>query len=185
MISRLWVVGSNANTESQIEQSLNIFLHLSEQHLQDRPYFFGFRPSIADFGIWGQVYNMWTDPTVGQVIESSHPETLKWIKRMLHPKPEGEFEPWESLEATLMPILKKELADVFMPWLEANNKALATGEKELSLKIKGKDFTHSVGSPQKYHAKSFAMLLEEYNDIPDKTKLDAVLQEAGLISYFK
>ena len=185
MISRLWVVGSNKNTESQIEQSLNIFLHLSEQHLQDRPYFFGFRPSIADFGIWGQVYNMWTDPTVGQVIESSHPETLKWIKRMLHPKSEGEFEPWESLEATLMPILKKELADVFMPWLEANNKALATGEKELSVKIKGKDFTHSVGSPQKYHAKSFAMLLEEYNDIPDKTKLDAVLQKAGLISYFK
>ena len=185
MIARLWVVGSNKSTETQIEQSLNVFLNLSEQHLQDRPYFFGFRPSIADFGIWGQVYNMWTDPTVGQVIESSHPETLKWIKRMLHPKPEGEFEPWESLEATLMPILKKELADVFMPWLEANNKALATGEKELSLKIKGKDFTHSVGSPQKYHAKSFAMLLEEYNDIPDKTKLDAVLQEAGLISYFK
>ena len=185
MIARLWVVGSNKSTEIQIEQSLNIFLHLSEQHLQDRPYFFGFRPSIADFGIWGQVYNMWTDPTVGQVIESSHPETLKWIKRMLHPKLEGEFEPWESLEATLMPILKKELADVFMPWLEANNKALATGEKELSLKIKGKDFTHSVGSPQKYHAKSFAMLLEEYNDIPDKTKLDAVLQEAGLINYFK
>jgi hypothetical protein len=29
------------------------------------------------------------------------------------------------------------------------------------------------------------MLLEEYNDIPDKTKLDAVLQEAGLINYFK
>ena len=185
MIARLWVVGSNKSTETQIEQSLNVFLHLSEQHLQDRPYFFGSRPSIADFGIWGQVYNMWTDPTVGQVIESSHPETLKWIKRMLHPKLEGEFEPWESLEATLMPILKQELADVFMPWLEANNKALATGEKELSVKIKGKDFTHSVGSPQKYHAKSFAMLLEEYNGIPDKTKLDAVLQEAGLINYFK
>jgi len=28
-------------------------------------------------------------------------------------------------------------------------------------------------------------LLEEYNNIPDKTKLDAVLQEAGLINYFK
>ena len=185
MISRLWVVGSNKNTETQIEQSLNVFLNLSEKHFQDRPYFFGFRPSIADFGIWGQVYNMWTDPTVNQIIESSYPETLKWIKRMLQPKLEGEFESWENLEATLMPILKQELADVFMPWLEANNKALAKGEKELSVKIKGKDFTHSVGSPQKYHAKSFAMLLEEYNDIPDKTKLDAVLQEAGLINYFK
>ena len=185
MISRLWVVGSNKNTETQIEQSLNVFLNLSEKHFQDRPYFFGFRPSIADFGIWGQVYNMWTDPTVNQIIESSYPETLKWIKRMLQPKLEGEFESWESLEATLMPILKQELADVFMPWLEANNKALAKGEKELSVKIKGKDFTHSVGSPQKYHAKSFAMLLEEYNNIPDKTKLDAVLQEAGLINYFK
>jgi len=29
------------------------------------------------------------------------------------------------------------------------------------------------------------MLLEEYNGIPDKTKLDAILQEAGLINYFK
>ena len=185
MISRLWVVGSNATTENQIEQSLDSFLHLSEQHLQGRPYFFGFRPSIADFGIWGQVYNMWTDPTLNQIIESSYPETLKWIKRMLHPKQEGEFELWESLEATLMPILKQDLAAVFMPWLEANNKALVKGEKELTVKIKGNDFKHSVGSPQKYHAKSFAMLLDEYNDLSDKTKLDAVLQEAGLINYFK
>ena len=104
---------------------------------------------------------------------------------MLHPKTKGEFEPWESLEATLMPILKQNLAAVFMPWLDANNKALAKGEKELTVKINGNDFTHSVGSPQKYHAKSFAMLLDEYNDLSDKTKLDAVLQEAGLISYFK
>jgi hypothetical protein len=104
---------------------------------------------------------------------------------MLHPKLEGEFEPWENLEATLMPILKQELAAVFMPWLEANNKALAKGEKELTVKIQGNDFTHSVGSPQKYHAKSFAMLLDEYNDIVDKTKLDAVLQKTDLISYFK
>jgi hypothetical protein len=81
---------------------------------------------------------MWTDPTVNQIIESSYPETLKWIKRMLHPKLEGEFEPWENLEATLMPILKQELAAVFMPWLEANNKALAKGEKELTVKIHGK-----------------------------------------------
>ena len=104
---------------------------------------------------------------------------------MLHPKTEGEFEPWENLEATLMPILKQNLANVFMPWLEANNKALAKGEKELTVKINGKDFTHYVGSPQKYHAKSFAMLLDEYNELSDKTKLDTVLQEAGLISYFK
>ncbi len=29
------------------------------------------------------------------------------------------------------------------------------------------------------------MLLDEYNELSDKTNLDAVLQEAGLISYFK
>ncbi len=104
---------------------------------------------------------------------------------MLHPKPEGEFESWENLEATLMPILKQDLAAVFMPWLEANNKALAKGEKELTVKIKDNDFTHSVGSPQKYHAKSFVMLLDEYKKLPDKTKLDTILQEAGIISYFK
>jgi glutathione S-transferase len=183
--SRLWVVGSNENTEELIEKSFSDFLQLFETHLQTRHYCFGFRPSIGDFGLWGQLYNAWTDPTANKIIESSYPKTLEWIHRMLDPKAEGEFELWEDLKKTLMPILKDQLGAVYLPWLAANNQAITNGDDQLSVNIKGENFSHSVGSAQKYHLKSFTMLLKEYQTIPDRRLLDFILEEAGCVNYFQ
>ena len=47
------------------------------------------------------------------------------------------------------------------------------------------DFSHSVGSAQKYHLKSFTMLLKEYQTTPDRHLLDSILEEAGCIDYFE
>jgi len=182
-INRLWVTSSNTNTESQIEESFVDFLEHAEQHLQSRPYFFGLRPSIADFGIYGQLYQAWSDPTLKKVIESSYAKTLEWINLMQHPDDKGDFEPWENLKQTLMPILTKDIGDVFMPWLQANNQALISGENFLSVRIKNKLFEHRIGSPNKYHNKSFLKLLNEYKTIKDKNKLNVVLQESKLTDY--
>ena len=182
-ISRLWVTSSNKDTESQIEESFLDFLKHSEAHLQSRPYFFGLRPSIADFGIYGQLYQAWSDPTLKKIIESSYPKTLEWIYLMENPKIKGDFELWESLEETLMPILIKDIGDIFMPWLQANNQAVLNGDDFLSVMIKNKPFEHRVGSPNRYHKKSFLSLLEEYKTIKDKTKIDAILQKSKLINY--
>jgi hypothetical protein len=154
-------------------------------HLQTRPYCFGFRPSIGDFGLWGQLYNAWTDPTANKIIESGYPKTLEWIHRMLNPKAEGEFELWDDLKETLMPILKDQLGATYLPWLAANNQAIINGDDQLSVNIKGENFSHSVSSAQKYHLKSFTMLLKEYQTIPNRHLLDSVLKEAGCVDYFE
>ena len=125
MVDRVWFVGSNAVTAPQIEAGFANMLALLDAHLATRPYLFGARPAYGDFGLWGQIYEMWTDPTAGGLIGGGAPHVLDWVHRMLWPRAEGAFEAWPSLAPTLMPILQKQIGAQFMPWTCANERALA------------------------------------------------------------
>jgi glutathione S-transferase len=179
MTGRVYFVGSNEVTAPQIEQSFQDSLALLESHLADRPYLFGGRPAYGDFGLWGQIYNAWTDPTAGAWIGASAPNVLDWIHRMLNPRAEGEFESWKSIEPTLAPFLDKQVGALFCPWTVANAKAMAAGEDEFSVELAGQTFTQQ---PQKYHAKSLLAIREKYSKTPDNEALDAVLESAGCLS---
>jgi glutathione S-transferase len=179
MVDRVWFVGSNAVTAPQIEAGFARMLALLDAHLATRPYLFGARPAYGDFGLWGQIYEMWTDPTAGGLIGGSAPHVLDWVHRMLWPRAEGAFEAWPSLAPTLMPILREQIGAQFMPWTCANEKALAEKQEEFSVTLAGKTWTQK---PQKYHARSLAMLRAKYADAADKKALDPVLREAGCLA---
>ena len=179
MVDRLWFVGSNAATAPQIEAGLQEMLGLLDHHLATRPYLFGARPAFGDFGLWGQFYEMWTDPTIGGLIGGGASHVLDWIHRMLWPRAEGRFENWSSLQPTLMPILTEQVGKNFMPWTLANEKALAEGREEFSVMLGDKIWTQK---PQKYHARSLGMLRARYAGIADKSALDPVLDAAGCLA---
>jgi len=179
MADRVWFVGSNEVTAPQIEAGFVDMLGLLDAHLATRSYLFGGRPAFADFGLWGQIYEMWTDPTAGAIISGSAPHVLDWVHRMLWPKAEGAFEAWSTLEPTLMPILTEQVGRQFMLWTCANEKALAEAREEFSVKLGDKIWTQK---PQKYHARSLGMLRAKYADVGDKTALDPVLQAAGCLA---
>src|SRR6185369_3043366 len=164
MIGRVWFVGSNAQNAAFIEKSFDDGLSLLDAHLANRPYLFGARPAFADFGLWGQVYNAWTDPTPGALIEGRAHHVLAWVQRMLWPRADGDFEPWASLEPTLMPLLRNQVGHLFMPWTLANAAAVAEGREELSVDLDGHTWTQK---PQKYHAKSLRTLRDKYAAVPD------------------
>jgi len=178
MVDRVWFVGSNSQTAPLIEAGFRQMLALLDQHLAGRPYLFGGRPAYGDFGLWGQFYELWTDPTSGALIEGGAPHVLEWIHRMLWPRAEGPFEAWTELAPTLMPILKTEVGGKFMPWTLANEKALAEGREEFSVNLDGEVWTQK---PQKYHARSLAMLRAKYAGASDKATLDKVLESAGCL----
>jgi len=179
MVDRVWFVGSNARTAAQIELGFQDMLGLLDDHLAARPYLFGARPAFGDFGLWGQFYELCTDPTAGALIEGNAPHVLDWVHRMLWPRAEGAFEAWSTLKPTLAPILSKHVGGRFMPWTAANEKALAEGRQEFSVTLGDGDWTQK---PQKYHARSLAMLRAKYAEVADKRALDAVLQEAGCLA---
>ena len=179
MVDRLWFVGSNAMTAPQIEAGFVSMLGLLDAHLAMRPYLFGGRPAYGDFALWGQIYEMWTDPTAGALIGGGAPHVLDWVHRMLWPRAEGPFEAWRMLEPTLMPILKEQVGAQFMPWTSANEKALAEAKEEFSVTLGEKVWTQK---PQKYHARSLSMLRAKYAEAADKAALDPVLEEAGCLA---
>jgi glutathione S-transferase len=179
MVDRLWFVGSNAVTAPQIEAGFVDMLGMLDRHLATRPYLFGGRPAFGDFGLWGQIYEMWTDPTTGALIGGGAPHVLDWVHRMLWPKAEGAFETWPSLAPTLMPILSDQVGRLFMPWTCANEKALTEQQEEFSVTLGDKAWSQK---PQKYHARSLGMLRAKYAAVPDKTALDPVLESTGCLA---
>src|SRR5262245_61618349 len=156
MVPRLAFVGSSPETKDQIEASFLRQIAILERHLDGRPFLFGGRPAFGDFGLYAQLYELSSDPTPGAIMRERAPRTLAWIARMLDPKapnsdPMADWEAWSALEPTLLPLLRDEIAAVFLPWSLANAEALAGGAKEFSVAIDGQPFSQET---QKYHAKS-------------------------------
>ena len=178
MINRVWFVGSNEQTAPQIEKSFCEAIDQLETHLSGRAYLFGGRPSFGDFGLWGQIYCAWTDPTPGALVESRAPHVLAWVHRMLWARAESDFEPWSSLESTLLPFLEKQVGARFFPWSLANAKAIADGKEEFSVELNGQTWTQKA---QKYHAKTLRTLRGKYASVAEKRKLDPILEQANCL----
>jgi len=182
MIPRLSFVGSSPDTREVIEGSYRRQLRILEAHLDGRRYLFGDRPAFGDFGLAPQLYECSIDPTPGAILRESAPRVAAWVERMLEPKAEGGFEAWETLAPTLSPLLREEVAGVFLPWSEANAKALAAGEDELSVDLPGGTFRQQ---PQKYHAKTLRALRERYAAVADESRLDPILEETGCLPWLQ
>ena len=179
MVERVWFVGSNELTAPQIETSFEEMLVLLDSHLSIRPYLFGARPAFGDFGLWGQFYELWTDPTAGALIEGNAPHILDWIHRMLWPRADGKFETWTALAPTMMPILVRQIGRQFWPWTLANEMALREAKQEFSVTLADSVWTQK---PQKYHARSLGMLRDKYAAVSDSQSLDLVLAAAGCLA---
>jgi glutathione S-transferase len=178
MTGRGHFVGSSAATADLIRGYLNELLDLLEPHFETRKYLFGGRPSFGDFGLSAQLYEASVDPTCGAIMKSRGPNTLAWCHRMLEPRNDGPFESWESLAPTLKPVLAY-IGRYFLPWTVANAKALAEGAESFSVDLAGKAY---VQPPQKYHAKSLAVIRAKRAAVSDP-KLAAILAEAGCEPY--
>jgi hypothetical protein len=98
---------------------------------------------------------------------------------MLWPRADGAFEAWSTLKPTLAPILSSQVGGRFMPWTLANEKTLAQGRQEFSVTLGEEVWTQK---PQKYHARSLAMLRAKYAEVADKSALDPVLEAAGCLA---
>ena len=64
----------------------------------------------------------------------------------------------------------------------ASADVVSTMEK-LSISLKGRPFKHKVTSVQKFHAKSFGLLMEHYKSVSQNQELEEALVETGVKEY--
>jgi hypothetical protein len=180
MVDRVWFVGSSEQTAPQIEQSFADAIELLDAHLDGRDYLFGGRPAFADFGLWSQIYECTFDPTTSAIIARAS-NVGAWVERMIEPAAGGAFEAWPELAATLTPLLERQVAALFLPWSDANAKAIAAGSEEFEVELAGRTWTQK---PQKYHARSLAAIRRKYADAAGPA-LDEVLEKTGCLAWLR
>jgi hypothetical protein len=137
---------------------------------------------MADFGLFGQFYELATDPTPGAILRGSAPNLMAWVQRMLAPKAEGPFESWSSLSAGLMPLLSEEVGRLFLPWSAANAAAIAKGDKSFTMTLAGAEWTQE---PQRYHARSLQEIRRKYAAAKGAAGLDDLLEKTGCLSVLR
>jgi glutathione S-transferase len=175
MVGRLYHVGSSPETAALIEGSFTRALAQFEAMLANRKYLFGGRPSLADFGIAGQLAQLLSDPTPGAVIRAQAPNVVRWIERMENPKAEGPFASFAEVKEGLTELLRAEVAGAYLTWMAANAAAVADDANGVAVEIAGTMFTQK---PQRYAAKAFQELLRKRAAVEDEA-LAALLQETG------
>ena len=81
---------------------------------------------------------------------------------------------------TLVPLLKEEVAGLFLPWSTANAAAIAAGQKNFEMTLAGTAWSQE---PQKYHARSLTEIRRKYAAAKGAPGLDAILTESGCLRY--
>ncbi len=175
MIGRLHHVGSSPAAAPVIEASFARLIGLVEAHLNGRPYLFGQRPCLADFGLSAQLGQLLSDPTPGAILCARAPHTVAWIARMDSASVQGPFEPLRDVWPTLKPLIAEEIGALYLPWSVANFVAVKR-EEAFTVALPGGDFTQA---PQKYAAKSLTDLRRKRMALIAHEDLQRLLDETG------
>jgi len=176
MVGRLHHVGSSPETAPIIEGSFNRAVAGVERLLGSKPYLFGGRPSLADFGLAAQFGQLLSDPTPGAILRAQAPKLVAWVERMHEAKVEGEFVSFADVSDDLVELLRDEIAGAYFVWSAANAAAVADDARGVSVEIAGHTFTQK---PQRYAAKALAELKKKRAGVEDEA-LAALLAAAGL-----
>ena len=118
------LLGINESSGDAIEVWYEELLAHLNEHLKDREYLFGSRPSIADYGLMGPLYaHNYRDPASGELMRKHAPNLVRWVDMMNTPSPNsGQFE--ETLPDTLAPIMQRIFQEC-IPVMIATGEALA------------------------------------------------------------
>ena len=185
MVPRLSFVGSgrdNTVNAAFIERSFERTARILDGQLARRQYLFGGRPAMADFGIYGQFKELLSDPTPGAWLRANAPHLVDFVQRMEDPEVLGDIEPMADVLPGLGRLLREEIGACFLPWSDANAKALAAGQATFTVHIDGVDFTQDV---QKYHARSLGEIRRKYAQVSGNTALNAVLADTGCLKWLE
>ena len=156
-VGRMPIVGCTPENAPIIEDSARQILSLFEAMVTEQNYLFGSRPSLADFGWFGQISQLAVDPTPADLMRADFPFTFRWIANLDDASGvEGE---WNEGYSPAVRGLLKLANEIYFPFLLANADAVAKGAETFSVQLLGRTYTQGAF---KYQAKCLAELRAAY-----------------------
>lgn len=177
------LVGCTEQNAPVIEESYLHLLELLESHVGQFDFLFGSRPSLGDFGLFGQLKILATDPTPLSIMRSKAQRTESWIRQLDDASGiEGDWigSPDDLPEATKG--LIKMAGEIYLPFLAANAAAVQNEEDMFRLELMGHAYEQSVF---RYQTKCLADLRSRYQALSgdDRQQLNGLLSACGCLGY--
>jgi glutathione S-transferase len=147
-------------------------------------YLFGNRPSLADFALYGQLFELTLDAWPQAIVRRNAPLVENWVHRL--DDASGVDGAWDAGEgdanhAARMAILRM-IGGSYLPFLVKNAAAIDAGERTVGLTIDG----HAYSQPAfKYQAKCFREITQCWSALAesDRSRLSPLLSETGCLPH--
>ena len=187
-ISRRALVGSTEQNRAPIEESYVRLLGLMQDHLEHLPFLLGTRTGRGDFGLYGQMIQLlrW-DPVSARTGIERAARMVNWVERTddLSWWDVSGDEGWagrDAIPATTLALLP-EIGRTYVPFLLANDAALAAGDETFSCVIDGHGYSQGTFV---YQRKCLAWIRDEYAalNVADRADVDAMLAGTGCEALF-
>jgi glutathione S-transferase len=165
--------------KANMDQQVLDLLAILEQHFEQHQFLLGFKPSVADFALFGPLkIHLYDDPQSNQILETQAPKTVKWLHTIMELGDtrgcvgQTEFGDWidlnngcpESLTALLCFIAK-----TYIPLSNATVEAVKAKEKTFEANIYGVSATFST---HQYRAWAFEQVQLRYQHLSDSEQAE-------------
>ena len=178
-IERMPLVGCTPENAPVIEESYRRVLAALEPHVGAYRFLFGTRPALADFGLFGQLRTLATDPTPLAIMRAEAQRVESWVRQLDDASGvEGEWMgAGEPLPDAVRGLLRL-CGEAYLPFLAANAGAAAKGEDEFEAELMGRPFRQAVF---RYQVKCLAELRRGLGGLEDgaRRRVRDALEEAG------
>tara|TARA_R110002096_G_scaffold54362_5_gene140265 strand:- start:152 stop:1156 length:1005 start_codon:yes stop_codon:yes gene_type:complete len=182
-VARKPLVGCTPENAHLFEAFFRELLAAMEGFVATDRFLFGSRPSLADFGLFGQLHTLSADPTSAAIVRTEAPRTLHWVRR-LHDCSgvEGEWRAPSDAPPAILRQLLNLAGRYYLPFLSANAAAWRNGDAMVEAVVDGHPYRQPVF---RYQMQCYDTLLRQYNALAADTRrcIDPVLHEAGCLRY--
>ena len=180
---RMPLVGCTSSNAPMIEAFYTALLDILESFVATDQFLFGTRPALADFGLFGQLNTLAIDPSAMAIMRDRAPRTTHWVRRL--DDLSGVNGEWVT-EFNALPSATCELVRLagrfYLPFLNANAKAIDDGRTEVEVKLNGRPYSQPI---YRYQAKCYDYLLRRYAGLPKtaRTLLDPLFEKTDCLRY--
>lgn len=181
-VGRNSLVGCSEANLPMLERIAELVLDAMESTVPSQPFLFGSRPSLADFGLFGQLCQFSLDLAAIEPCQARAPYTMRWIHHV-HDLSGHEGE-WREAEEPLAPAVAALLdlaGAAYLPFLVANTEAFETGSDRVRIRAHGLDYEQA---PFKYQVRCLAELRKAYAALSASAReeVDPLLEKHGCLA---